>query len=192
MFKLARIFTLLLFLCLFITGCTPCDENNERCIRIPESDNTLPTEASLNLTEEVADQLLRLIYVDQISSPNHIPTIQPSGNLIIASAHAEDLNGGVKSIQLWMQKELCRTIIVDGEELAECAGPGLLAGPRVQKNSDALVGEFTLKERTLIHFINLEEELGNRYTSLNLEVWVKVENFYGGEIETPKVTISYP
>ncbi len=194
MFKRAKLFVFILFLpiCFLITSCRPCDENNESCIRIPDRDNTLPREVTLNISEEVEDKLLRLVYVDQASSPDHIPDIQPTGQLVVVTAGAEDSDGGIKSLELWVQEESCRTIIDDGEELVECVGPGLLAGPRVKSMSDAEIGEFTRKKRSLIRVFDLDEELGNTYTRLYLEIWVEAENFHGGRIVTPRVTITYP
>lgn len=173
-----------------ISSCNrPCDENNTKCVQIPESDQTPPQNLSLRISEEQDDDngLVTRLVIDETFDSSQSYIVEPTTNIVFVSISGADNNGGIKSLELWMNTERCRS---NGDETT-CAGPGLLGAPTRSVVSSKNIGEYAYKERIIVEGLDLDEMLGSS-TSLRVNVWAVAENFHGGKVRTPTVTIEYP
>jgi hypothetical protein len=63
--------------------------------------------------------------------------------------------------------------------------------PVEQYVSNATTGEQTLKSPIVSHKFELKQELGS-WSRIKADIWIEVENFYGGKVQTPIVSLTYP
>jgi hypothetical protein len=110
-------------------------------------------------------------------------TIIAVSDVVTVIASARDDDGGIKAVKIWATYTYHRP--------GQTAGPGLVSTPVAQNVSNAAVGESTLKSRIVSSNFDLKKELLG-WSSIKLDVWVEGENFYGGKVQTPVVSVTYP
>jgi hypothetical protein len=97
---------------------------------------------------------------------------------IIAGATDED--GGIKAVKMFATLTYYKA--------NQVSGPGLTSGPIRQDVSTSKGGESTLKNRFFQHNFDLKQERSGR-DSIKINVWTEGENFHGGKVRTPTVSI---
>lgn len=161
-----------LSLIILTSACTPAPEN---FVVVPTNDSTPPT---VGMT--VNDNNKINIDVNEASQPI---TIQASSDTVTVIASATDKDGGIKMVELWATYTYYKP--------GQISGPTLAGAPEKQDISNAQIGESTLKNRFFFYNFDLRKELGS-WSSIKVDVWVEGENFYGGRVSTPIVSMIYP
>jgi hypothetical protein len=110
-------------------------------------------------------------------------TIIAVSDVVSVIASARDDDGGIKAVKMWATYTYRRP--------GQISGPGLVSMPVAQNVGNAAVGESTLKSRVVAFNFDLKKELIG-WSSIKLDVWVEGENFYGGKVQTPMISITYP
>ena len=110
-------------------------------------------------------------------------TIIAVSDVVSVIASARDDDGGIKAAKMWATYTYYRP--------GQVAGPSLPSSPLTENVSTAVVGESTLKNRIVAYNFDLLNELGG-WSRVKVDVWVEEENFHGGKVQTPLVSITYP
>ncbi len=160
-------------LIILLSSCTPAS-NNANYVKVPNDDITVPT-VGMTINDSNVN-----IDVNEESKPTIFETNSGTIPIIVG---ATDADGGIKVVKLW------KTITKYNPSNIE--GPSSLSVPEKQDISTAQVGELTLKNRFFTYNLNLNQDLGSA-SFIQVDVWAEGENFYGGKVSTPKVSIKYP
>ena len=168
----SKLINILIITLLFsASGCNTAPAN---FVIVPASDSTPPT---VGMT--VNDSKVN-IDVNESSQP---VTMRAGADTVAIIAGATDQDGGIKTVKLFAAFTYYKP--------GQITGPGLVGAPIRQDVSNAKVGESTLKNRFFLYNFDLKKERGN-WTSIKIDVWTEGENFYGGTVRTPTVSITYP
>jgi hypothetical protein len=117
------------------------------------------------------------------SATSQPATIIAVSDVVSVTASGSDDDGGIKAVRMWATYTYRKP--------GQTSGPGLAGKPVTENVSGAAVGESTLKNRIVAYNFDLKKELAG-WSSIKLDVWVEAENFYGGKVQTPVVSITYP
>lgn len=150
-----------------------CPPSADNLVVVPAADNT-----PLTLAMDVFDP-------DLISISQTAPsvTIVAVSDVVTVTASARDEDGGIKAVRMWATYTYSKPGVT--------SGPGL-AGPPVNESvSTAIVGQSTLKIRTVAYNFDLKKDLGG-WSRVKVDVWIEADNFYGGHAQTPVVSLTYP
>jgi hypothetical protein len=158
-----------------LAACTPRTPANspQSFVVVPSSDNTLPTGGLVLYDPDP-------IKVDGASQP---VTVIAVSDVVTIIAGATDEDGGIKSVRLWATYTYYKP--------GQIQGPGLASTPVKEDLSPAKVGESTLKNRFVTYNVEVKNQLAG-WSSIKVDVWMEAENFGGGTLRTPVVSITYP
>jgi hypothetical protein len=170
-----KLSNLVFVLIILASGCASFTPDPKNFVVVPMNDITPPT---VGMT--VNDNSKINIDVSETSQPT---TIHAGSDNISIIAGATDEDGGLKVVSLWATYTYYKP--------GQISGPGLAGAPVKQDVSNAKVGESTLKNRFFLYNFDLKTELGH-WSNIKIDVWAEGENFYGGKVQTPVVSITYP
>lgn len=145
----------------------------EEFVVVPTADNTSPM-AGMDVYDP------RPISINQAAQSI---TIIAVSDVVSVIASARDDDGGIKSVKMWATYTYYKP--------GQISGPGLVTTPVSESVSNATVGESTLKSRIVATNFDLKKELGG-WSKVKVDVWIEGENFYGGKVKTPIVSLKYP
>ena len=169
-----QFFILAVALSLCLSGCPIPPGSPANFVVVPTSDSTAPTNAAMDVYDPDA------ISFNASSQPM---TIIGVSDVVRVIAGVRDDDGGIKSVKIWATYTYRRP--------GQISGPGLAGTPVAHNTSNAAVGGSTLKLRNVAFDFDLKKELIG-WSSIKVDVWVEGENFYGGKVQTPTVSITYP
>lgn len=164
---------LVFVLIILLSSCTPATDN-ANYITVPNDDSTAPT---VGMT--IYDSKMNI----DITEKSNPITFEASSGIVPILVGATDIDGGIKVVRLWKTVTKFKPDDIEGS--------GLQSAPEMQDVSTANVGELTLKNRFFKYDLNLSQELGD-WAWIKVDVWAEGENFYGGIVSTPKISIKYP
>ena len=147
-----------------------------KTVVVPSSD---PSPPALDMIIEYGPGTDNTLEVNSSSLPS---TIQTNENEISISIITTDNNGGIKKVELWTTFAFYKNGQVQ---------PGQNGRPADQFLSTRNIGDKVLKTRLLSHTINMPDKLGT-HDEMRIEVWANSENFHGGAVSTPLISIEYP
>ncbi len=160
-----------------LVGCPaprPGADPDPNVVAVPISDPNPPTAVGLDVYDP------DLISVGMTSQP---VTIIAVSNEVTVVAGATDEDGGIKALKLWATYTYYRP--------GQTSGPGLAGAPLKEYLSDAVVGGSARKSPFLTHTFKLKDDLRG-WSRIKIDIQVEGENFYGGKVKTPLVSITYP
>jgi len=169
---LALVLSILLVACPSPTPTPPTPDPNS--VVVPPNDSTPPMEVGLDVYDP------DLISVSKTSQPI---TIFAISDVVTVIAGATDEDGGIKAVSLWATYTYYKP--------GQTSGPGLATAPIKQVVSSATVGGSTPKNPFFSYNFDLKTELGG-WSRIKIDIWVQAENFYGGKVQTPVVSLTYP
>jgi hypothetical protein len=173
MFLLCSRLSLLVVVAITVNGCKP------KQLIVPASDPTPPN--ALWLQIDRPGQPLLNAYITSADLPAHAA----AGQQLRITARADDPDGGVKDVQIWLTEQTWRTN-PDGTETT--TGPGLAGAPVASAPSQANVGDPAPASSSITH--SLTTALNPPTTRRQYVIWGRAVNFQSGAVETQKLTIT--
>ena len=156
---------------LLLSSCTPLPRPN-----VPASDATPPSAVWLQADAPGVP----LANVTLGSAPD---TLVLLGNDTVAlSASADDPDGGVRVIRIFMTTTRSRP--------GQIQGPTLAGAPSAENTSSATVGQPADVNLRTSFSLDVPQVLGV-FHDMSADVWAEAENHYGGISRTPRLTIRY-
>jgi hypothetical protein len=176
MFLLRSRLSWLVVVAIALAGCKPTQ------LIVPASDPT-PTSA-LWLQVDRPGQPLLNAYITSADPPAHAA----AGLQLRITARADDPDGGVKDVQIWMTEQTWRTN-PDGTETS--SGPGLAGAPVASAPSQANVGDPAPASSSITHSLT-PPTLTPPMTRRQYVIWARAVNFHGGAVQTQQLKVEAP
>ncbi len=176
MFLLHSRLTWWVLLTIAVSGCP------QRQLLVPASDATPPS--ALWLQIDRPGQPLLNAYITSADPLAHAA----AGQQMRITARADDPDGGVKDVQIWITEQTW-SMNPDGTETTP--GPGLAGKPVASAPSQAAVGDPAPASSSVTHLLTpptMTPPLSRR----QYVIWARAVNFHGGAVQTQQLTIVVP
>jgi hypothetical protein len=144
---------------------------------VPAADPTPPSAVWLQV-DRPAQPLLNAD-PNSASPADHASPGQP----MQITARADDPDGGIKDLQIWMTESATST----SDTTATSGGPGLAGSPVASAPSPAGVGEQASTSGRATYTLTPPTTGARRYV-----IWARALNFHGGRTETRRLTVDVP
>ncbi len=154
---------------LVVTACTPAPQLN-----VPPQDPTSPS--ALWLQANIPNQ--PLVNVTLGGTPAAGEMVDT--NHVSITARADDPDGGIRAIRIWATTRRSMPGTVQG--------PTLAGTPEVERVSSATVGQPANPTESVTWELDVEPLIG-AFWDLSLDVFAEAENFHGGKVTTPVLTL---
>jgi hypothetical protein len=158
--------------CLFLVACAAPQ------LVVPSSDPTPPSAVWLQI--DVPGRPLLNADLTSASPPASVA----GGQTARVSARADDPDGGVQDIQIWMTEESWSVDPVTG--LAKHTGPGLAGAPSASSPSAAKVGEPAPASANTSFTLQLPI-VSAPQSRKQIVLWARALNFHGGKSNTKQL-----
>lgn len=176
MFLLQSRLNWLVVIILAVTGCAP------RQLIVPASDATPPSGLWLQI-DRPGQPLLNAT----ITSADPLAHAA-AGQQMRVTARADDPDGGVQDVQIWMTEQTWRS---NPDGTATITGPGLAGAPAASTPSQAAVGDPAPASSSVTHLLTPPTNT-SPLTRRQYVIWARAVNFHGGAVQTKQLTIAVP
>lgn len=166
----------LMVVAIAVTGC------QSKKLIVPPSDPTPPSALWLQI-----DRPGQPFLNASITSADPLAHAAAEQQMQITAA-ADDPDGGVKDVQIWMTEQTWR-MNPDGTQTT--TGPGLAGAPVASAPSQAAVGDPAPATSVVKHSLT-PPAISPPMTRREYVIWARAENFHGGAVQTQQLTISVP
>ena len=153
-----------------------------RQLIVPASDPTPPS--ALWLQIDRPGQPLLNAYITSADPLAHAA----AGQQMRITARADDPDGGVKDVQIWMTEQTWRT---NPDGTVTTTGPGLAGAPVASAPSQAAVGDPAPASSSVTHSLT-PPTITPPLTRRQYVIWARAVNFHGGAVQTQQLTIAVP
>lgn len=152
-----------------VMACTPPPQLN-----IPPQDPTAPS--ALWLQANIPNRPLVNVTLGGTTASGEMADT----NHVSITARADDPDGGIKAIRIWATTKRSRPGTIQG--------PTLAGAPEVEKVSSATVGQPASPTESVTWDVDVEPMIGS-FWDVWIEVFAEAENFHGGKVNTPVLTL---
>ena len=171
--KLPAVSRLILSLLAILSFCG-CPSSPPTQIKVPVSDSTPP--GGLWLQADIPGQPLLNASPGAAPSSETLKDDAP----VHLTARADDSDGGVKEVRIFMSYSRSKPGVIEG--------PTLAGAPAAKDTSSAQVGDLTNVTRSTTYDFTVSD-LKRSFQTLTVDLWAEAENFHGGISRSSHMTL---